>query len=411
MKSWCVSAMFVMLLISAASVHAEPLAVGSLAGVEAFARGHSPRLEAIRAEGTTAIEEVRQSVVGSNPDLGLEQEATGEEVERFVTLGKEFRTPWMYSQQRQWRKAELDWLRTRTTRSIEEAIADLQTQYVELAITQARLKQLETLAELLDSLRTVVDIRASEGFEAIVDAQLIASSLASVRARTALLRQEFQVHRAVWQLDMGMDSEMSAEFVLPTIIANIDFPPDTEILSAIETGPLWNEILAYQAVQDNRVSVQRAAWLPSLGVEGGFKQVEDGDAGYVIGLSIPLPLLDRNSHATQAAEAKARLASLEIRREQLRLQATLESSVATLVQLRSTLDDYPILANSYRILFASLHEGWIDVPSALSSLQGILDADEMRGELSLSWFSTLFQVELMTSMELMTSVSETEGDR
>ncbi len=411
MKAWCVSAMFVTLLFSAVGVLAESDAVSSLADVEAFARRHSPRLDAIRAEGMAAIEGVRQSVAASNPELGLEQEATGEEIERFVTLGKEFRTPWMYEQQRRWRNAEVEWIAARTTRSIEETIADLQTQYVKLAITKARLEQLETLAALLDSLRNVIDVRAAEGFEAIIDAQLIASSLANVQARTNLLQQEFLVHSALWQLDVGLGAGMSAELVLPSSASTVEIPVETELFAALEAGPLWKELTAYQSVQDNRVAVQRAAWLPSLGVEGGYKQVEDGDAGYVIGLSIPLPLLDRNSHATQAAEAESRLASLEIRRDQIRLRTTLESRITTLSQLQSALNSYPNLADSYSVLFASLDEGWIDIPSALNSLQGILDADEMRGELSLNWFSTLFEVEMMTAIELTTSVTSTEGDR
>ncbi len=411
MKTWCFSAMLTGLLLTAFGVQAEPLAVGSLDEVEAFARAHSPLMDAIRAEGEAATEEVRQSVVGRNPYLAFEQEITGNEMERSFTLEKEFRTPWSYNKQRQWLNAEVTGLNARTNRMVEETITDLKIQYVELAITQSYLQQLDNLVVLLDSLRTVISIRTVEGFESIIDAQLISSSLADLRARTTLLKHGFYAQRATWQLDMGLDTGATAEseLLIPDL-AIVDLS-EVELLAALEDGPRWREIAAVGIAHHKRLDVERAAWLPTLGIGGGYKQSENGDARYLLGFSIPLPVLDHNSHAIHAAEAEVKLAAFEISREQLHLQVTLESQIKVLLELQSVLSDFPIPGESLSVLFASLEEGWISIPAALSSLQGILEADKRRGELVLSWFTTLFELELLTATDFYKPVKSTVGDR
>jgi cobalt-zinc-cadmium efflux system outer membrane protein len=62
-----------------------------------------------------------------------------------------------------------------------------------------------------------------------------------------------------------------------------------------------------QARAQAEAGLQRALRTPNLSVTGGYRR-DFGANGLVIGVAIPLPLLDRNASGVAGAEAEARLA-------------------------------------------------------------------------------------------------------
>jgi cobalt-zinc-cadmium efflux system outer membrane protein len=55
-----------------------------------------------------------------------------------------------------------------------------------------------------------------------------------------------------------------------------------------------------------RAALERRERIPDITVSGGYKEQADGFAGAVLGLSVPLPLLDRNRGRIAEAEAARR---------------------------------------------------------------------------------------------------------
>ena len=91
-----------------------------------------------------------------------------------------------------------------------------------------------------------------------------------------------------------------------------DVPPalPEEILAA-GAASLRAELAAARADAEAAAAqarLARAERLPDLTATGGFKRQSDGLQGAFLGVSVPLPLFDRNAGAIAAAEARARAA-------------------------------------------------------------------------------------------------------
>lgn len=87
------------------------------------------------------------------------------------------------------------------------------------------------------------------------------------------------------------------------------------------------------------IDVERAAAVPDITVSAGFRRFEStGDSALVAGVSVPLPLFDRNRGATRAAEIRAKAGQINKVAVEARLRARQRSAVAAVTSARQRLD-------------------------------------------------------------------------
>ena len=104
-------------------------------------------------------------------------------------------------------------------------------------------------------------------------------------------------------------------------------PPLDGLLTRIGRSPRMRAWQARVATRRAAVAWSKAGAIPNLTVTGGVRALpEDGSVGFVVGLSIPLPLFDRNQGAIRAArfrvaESRERLRAARVRIASLVTQA------------------------------------------------------------------------------------------
>jgi outer membrane protein, heavy metal efflux system len=127
-----------------------------------------------------------------------------------------------------------------------------------------------------------------------------------------------------------LPSERLGELVAATGIADVE----TALLAAAgraDVRAAEAEVEAAEAV----LTLQRRLRVPDLTLSGGFKHQADGYQGAVVGVSVPLPLWDRNRGGI--AEAEANLAAARTRRE-LALRSA-ESEIRRAWEARRSLEE------------------------------------------------------------------------
>ena len=148
------------------------------------------------------------------------------------------------------------------------------------------------------------------------------SKLAQTRAQVELSRARIDLKNAKNSFDTARNNlvsfwgEQQADFsyLKGQLEANEEVPSYASIRGYIERNPdvaRWaTEIQQQQAV----VSLERAKGIPDIKISGGYKRMEDLNAGAaVVGVSIPLPFFDRNQGNIKAA--KYELNRVETQRE------------------------------------------------------------------------------------------------
>lgn len=142
------------------------------------------------------------------------------------------------------------------------------------------------------------------------------------RARYENLLAEAHLELATAGRDLAIlvaPDSMGAERYLLLPAATLDgqmvpssaIPLHEALLGAADRADVRAAALEVEAAQA-RLGLQRRERIPDLTLTGGYKDQADGFRGAVIGLSLPVPLLDRNTGRVE--EAQAELATAEARR-------------------------------------------------------------------------------------------------
>lgn len=182
-------------------------------------------------------------------------------------------------------------------------ITDTRLSFIEVLVAQARLALALDLSKLSKSLLRGVAAKVKAGkvspieeSRALVDVGRTEIAVAAARSRLEAARQRLALN---W-------GETGAHFT--DALGSLENLPDTptlaEILQQLDQNPALARWPSEMKRRTNALQLAAAMGTPNLSISGGMRQFADNDdVGLVIGLSVPLPLFNRNQGAILAAQA------------------------------------------------------------------------------------------------------------
>lgn len=319
--------------------------------------------DAIRAKEGDA----RQAALWPNPELIGEAEnfaGTGdaknfETAEYTVSLSQSFDL----SGKIQKRASAADYERRLAGWDYETTRLDLITStrkaYAELVAAQQNAQLARELARLADDLAGAVDARVQAGKVSPVEAQRIEVVKASARAEALRAHQEIATARAALAALWG-DRNPSPGWIAVEDNRVLSVPPAEAVDISLADTPeaaRWSDEIA---LREAEFALARATAVPDVTASIGVRHfAENSDNALVAGLSVPLPVLDRNQGAIAGAiarrsEAERRRAGF-LARQRAEFQAAYNALRRAEISLRS-LDDRIIPAA--RSVFAATTVGY-----------------------------------------------------
>lgn len=182
---------------------------------------------------------------------------------------------------------------------------------------QALVRELEALAQ--ETLRSVAStVRA--GAVSPVEEERARVNLERVQLEALRSAKELETARALLAATWG-ESDVTFERATGDLGVLPPLPTLSALLAAAPESPdlaRWNAEIAQR---EAAIALERARRIPDLTVSAGGRQFAEGsEAGLVAGVSVPLPLFDRNRgnildarHRLARAEAERRLADVSVR--------------------------------------------------------------------------------------------------
>jgi outer membrane protein, heavy metal efflux system len=330
-----------------------------------LALAHNPELAAAAAEVEVRAGNHRQAGLRPNPELALEVENFAGQEELRGTESAE--TTLQLSQ-----LVELGGKRGRRLQLAgrEEAMADgelavqrlelisaTRKAFVQLLAAQQGLALAEEQVRLAEGVFATVEARVSGGKVPAVERQRAEVDLAVARSGAVQAGLALAEARQSLALQWGGDEPWTPKAVgtldgfptlpaLATLTARLDQAP--------EAARWQQEAAASQA----RIALARASAVPDLTLSVGLRQFQQNDdTAMVAGLSLPLPLFDRNQGEIAAAGAA-------LNQSRHRQQAALARSRAA-------------LANGHAALVAAQGQARILREQVLPAAQGAFEAAEL----------------------------------
>ena len=166
-------------------------------------------------------------------------------------------------------------------------------------------------------------------------------------------------------------------------------PPRSTPLEGPETLSVTRELTQHPAVAAAKASANardaeqiaaRAAGVPDLTLSAGVRQFEEtGDNALLLGVSVPIPLFDRNRDAARAAGLRAdaeRISAVAVearlRSQQQAAAARVRTAQARLALLEN--DALPAARSAYDASVKGYAAGRFDLTSTLDARKGLIDA-------------------------------------
>lgn len=311
---------------------------------------NSPELAAAAHAVRAREGDARQAALWPNPELIGEAEnfgGTGDQ-EGFETAEYtvSFAQPIDVSGKIRRRSTAADYERRLSGWDYETTRLDLITStrkaYADLVAAQRNVELTKELARLADDLAAAVGARVQAGKVSPVEATRIEVVKSATRAEALRAEQELSTARAALAALWG-DAGSEVGWVTEETQADAGMPPPSilePLLAGAPEAARWSDEIA---LREAEFDLARATAYPDVTASVGARRfAENDDYAFVAGLSVPLPVFDRNQGAVAAAssrrtEAERRRAAF-LARQRADFQAAYDAVRRAEISMRS-LDD------------------------------------------------------------------------
>ena len=368
--------------LSAGVAAAEP--APAFADLLRQAQETAPRLAEARAEIARAEGLARQARVIPNPTLGLEVEnfsGSGpyrgmNQAETTASIAQTLELGGKRSARASAAQAEVQAAQQRAQRAQADFRFDLAVAYAEAEASDRRL----VLAQ--DALGSAVeDARIARAFVE----QGREPDLRRIQAEAAVQAARATVDEAKAARATAF-ANLTALAGAPTPITSIPVSllDETPSHSATNTpaasrAPGLLVAQAEREVAQRRLTLERRRAVPDVNVSVGFRRFEDGDtSALVAGVSVPLPLFDRNRGNISAVQAEVTAAEARLNAARLDAEATVRAGTARAAaaetRLTATREGERAAQEAYRLTRIGYEGGKLSLAELLVARRALTDA-------------------------------------
>ncbi|MEO5617607.1 MAG: TolC family protein, partial [Candidatus Eisenbacteria bacterium] len=304
----------------------------------------NPRLQALGWEIRKAEGRTRQAAVRPNPTMGFDfenfggtdSEAPGSEAT--LSIGQILELGGKRSSRIATARSEQQVVSVDLEAGRLDLMGETASRYLQALATERALELSELEVKAAEEAVSTTSLRVTAGASHPVERRRAEVELANVKLEQAVLRADAEVARSRLS---SMWGEPEPRFLrLLGAMEDPPAPPPLDSLTArIQSSPLLRRWVAERSAREQRLKLEHARSRPDLNAQVGLRRFQETSGSALIaGVSLPLPIFDRNRGAIdEAAAALAQVPHSEsAARVEMRL-ALAESHVA-LRSARSKLD-------------------------------------------------------------------------
>jgi len=343
----------------------------------------------------------------SNPSLNIAYETikNGNDIEReqVFSFEKYLRMPWVIQKDKNAWKAELHAVESSHQQRLNDLRAEVNAGYAQLRIMQQQLDQFAKLKLIYKRFQDIIDANLEEGSVSPLNAHLLSVGLFGLETERLEIEQEYRKALSNWKQLLGLDEEQTVILSTPIDykIATGKIPQSDETL---KTHVGLKSLSEFKQVADYRLALEKGQRLPDLVIEGGYKQVAPSFRGYVIGLSLPLPLMNRNNaRIEQQKISQNRLQhETDLYRQTLNAEIrNLGNTIQTNAELLSLHPGVQHFEDRLEDLLIAYREGSISLPDALSAIDIYKSGARSFGDQLTTYYAAIFRLEAISGKTLI----------
>lgn len=207
---------------------------------------------------------------------------------------------------------------------VSQAFTDVLTAQETVALT-------DETSRLVEQVRQSVAARVVAGVVSPIEETRASVELASVRVELARARRLLEASRTRLALLWGSPMPVFTSAVGDLKAEPAPLPSLDALVAGLDQNPELARWAAELAQREAAVAVERARGVLDVSVSAGYRRFTEIDSSaFLLGVSIPLPLFDRNRAGIEEARSRVARAHEERRAAQARVSAVLADAYAGL---------------------------------------------------------------------------------
>ncbi|MCC5913577.1 MAG: TolC family protein [Balneolaceae bacterium] len=400
--------MALILILSANPSHAQVIEV-ELHQIKELSQQYSPQWQQFENRFNYSAEGERASATRLNPSLAYDLEHLdigGEsEYEHYLYLQKEFRTPGHYRNLRERRDSRIDLYDYQAETERAEWLSATRLGFIEIVLGKQEVEQLKEMMDQLQRLADASEQIAGEGEASVLDNQMIKMSLYQLEARIDKRKLENDHLIALWRNRMGFDEETEIHFTGNFQQTDVQLPETAELLTILDQSP---EMDAYRkAVETAAVeeAFARSSRFPSLELSAGYKQLNRNWRGFLVGIAVPLPILNSSSEAISQARALQQIEETNLTQAQIERNQNTFRILNAIQHYEEQLERFPDHLNQperfLNALSISYEEGTQSLSGFLNTLGLMADTYQTKFSQLSEYYSMIMELEAMSGREFI----------
>ena len=309
---------------------------------------HSPEAEIIRRTYDVVRADQTLDLQWTNPSLGYSQEVVGRQPEHYLILSKAIEMPWVRARRRQSWQSRIESAGFSKEDQTRRLISDLKGGYIELKLLKTQLERLAQLKDVIVDVSGIAQDQLAEGVLSGVDQHLIQMTLFNINARSQAIELMLQSVESQWKVAMGIDASADLQLLTGIQFQPVVLEAMAQYLSLIPGTPGYRQREMMVQALRSRIQMERGRVIPYFNIFGGTKRVASSQNGHVAGISIPLPVLNRNRARIQKQQIELEIAAREFERygQSVRGQITtlvlaIQNLGASLAMMQTNFNDAP----------------------------------------------------------------------
>ena len=322
----------------------EPTGTINLRQVLTLALTHNPDLKAFSWAVRAGEAKTLQAGLRPNPELETEIEEFGgsgdlsgfSAIETAIQLGVPIELGGMRGKQRQVAglEAELAGWDYETARL--DVLTQVNRAFIDVLAAQEVVALNEELVRLAEQVFNTAKAQVEAGKVSPVQqlrtqVELVNSRIALEASKRGLEGARF-VLAATWGSTSPTFEKVEGQFEMAKPIPTVE-----QLANRIFQNPniaRWTVEIAHRSAA---IQLERSRRVPDLSIDGGMKHLsESGDVAFILGLSLPLPLFDRNQGAIREAEYNLAKAFEERKSAEVTVRTALATAYSALSAVAST---------------------------------------------------------------------------
>lgn len=373
---------------------------------------HNPTLRSLKYKREYAYQRLVQANKGINPEFSAEFEDIGwdvpgfSEAEIFVSLSKEFQLSGQKEARKQIAKADINSTEFETKLEAFDLYLETKSRFNKLMYSQRQKELADSSVVLAESIVTSIKYKMKQG--AALQSELLLAQLEYGRSQLTNNEAQQELKSSQIKLASLWNSTLSNIYITA--------PEEPELKIAIDklhtllVDPYTSRGVERLHFRNNRIKAEKkyasVETSPTLKLSGGFKRNEfDNSNSFLFGISIPLPISNRNQGKKASLEAALLANEYQQQREKIEANSNLNSAILRVNQLieqHMFLDTLllPTAENIYKTFVETYNVGRIPYTTLLEAERSLIGLRFEHNDVLFSIYQQLILIERISGLRM-----------